>query len=232
MKRITAGLILSCCSSLAVAYPAAMPLDKVVVQLSAKQWVKTETALVTVSINATLNNADLIKARSDIMNNLSKIANGEWHLTQFDRSQDSSGLEKLNVLAQARIPQASLSNLYQAAKDVSKPGAAYTIGDIAFKPSLEEVQQATGVLRERLYKQVNDELTRLNAVYTTQHYSVNRLYLYDAEVGAQPKVYAPQLNTMAMAATASAPLAVSNEIIMNAMAVLASNRQGSGTVAN
>ena len=78
-------------------------MDKVLFQISARQWVSTQSALLTVNINATLNNADLVKARADIMNNLNTIATGEWQLTQFDRSQDSSGLEKLYVAAQARI---------------------------------------------------------------------------------------------------------------------------------
>lgn len=43
-----------------------MVLDKVVFQISAKQWVNTKTALLNVNINVTLNNADLVKARSDL----------------------------------------------------------------------------------------------------------------------------------------------------------------------
>ena len=84
--------------------PAVMVLDKVSFQVSSKQWVSTDTALVTVNINATLSNADLVQARANIMNGLNKIAKGEWHLTQFVRSQDTSGLEKLFVEAQVRTP--------------------------------------------------------------------------------------------------------------------------------
>ena len=85
-------------------------------QVSSKQWVTTQTAILNVNINVTLNNADLVKARADIMDSLNKIAKGDWHLIEFDRSQDSSGLEKLYVQAQARVDQASLTDIYQNAK--------------------------------------------------------------------------------------------------------------------
>ena len=131
MKKIAgifAALVFSfAASAMEASTQPELILDTVVFQVAAKQWVGTQTALLTVSINATLTNADLIKARKDIMDKLVKIAPGEWHLTQFDRSQDNSGLEKLYVQAEARIPQSSLTSVYQNAKSVSLPGASYNI---------------------------------------------------------------------------------------------------------
>ena len=77
--------------SFAAEIPPEVMLDKVAFQVSAKQWVSTKTALLSVNINATLTNADLVKAREAIMDSLNNIAKGDWHLIQFDRSQDSSG---------------------------------------------------------------------------------------------------------------------------------------------
>ncbi len=65
-------------------------LDTVHFQVSAHEWVKTESALLKVNIHATLNNTDLVKARNTIMSHLAKIAQGSWHITQFNRTQDSS----------------------------------------------------------------------------------------------------------------------------------------------
>ena len=197
-------------------------LDTVVFQVEAKQWVGTQTALLTVSINATLTNADLVKARKEIMDKLIKVAPGEWHLTQFDRSQDNSGLEKLYVQAQARVPQSSLTPVYQNANSVSIPGASYEIAGIEFKPSLEEIQQIRTQLRERLYQQARDELQRLNKVYTGQNYSLNNL-IFDEGVNMAPS---PKIATMnAIAMPASAPnLTVSNELMMTATVQVASNR--------
>lgn len=202
-------------------------LDKIMFQTSAKQWVSTQSALLNVSIDATLNNADLVKARADIMSNLNKIAKGEWHLLSFDRSQDNSGLEKVNVQAQVRVNQAVLTNIYQNAKSVSIPGAQYTISGIDFKPSLDEVQTVQAAVRKQLYQQVNDELDRINKAYPKQNYTVSNLMFLDGDNPQPPIAYqAKTMNTMMVqASVAPAPLSVSNEIVLTALVEVASNRK-------
>ncbi len=230
MKKIAGMLFVMGLSPLSygVDFPQELVLDTVVFQMAAKQWVSTQTALLSVTINATLSNADLVKARADIMTKLVKIAGGEWHLTQFDRSQDSSGLEKLYVQAQARVAQGSLTNIYQNAKSVSKPGATYEIGSVEFKPSLDEVQQVRTQLREKLYQQVLDELTRMNKIYTNQTYSVSNLVFAEGD-GVQPlpqqKGYQTPAMMNAMVMPAGGTMAVSNELTMTATVQAASNRQ-------
>lgn len=210
-------------------------LDKVVFQTEAKLWVQTETALLRVNINATLTNADLVKVRADLMSHLNQIAKGEWHLTQFDRSQDSSGLEKLFVHAELRLPQSSLTNVYSKAKAVSKPGSSYTIEGIDFTPGLEEVSAIRAKIRENLYQKINDELARLNKIYPEQHYSLNHVYITesDAQTPLRP-LSSQKMKTEMMAALSTTPnLAVSNELILSAVVELASNRKaGSSVVAH
>ncbi len=203
-----------------------MVLDRVLFQISSKQWVTTQTAQLTVSINATLSNADLVKARTDMMVSLNKIAKGDWHLTEFDRSQDSSGLEKLYVQAQVRVDQATLTDIYQNAKTVSTPGTKYEVSGVDFKPSLEETQAVRAKIREQLYQQVNEEIARMNKAYPTQNYSVSNLVFVEGgdNVPQPPRAYqAKEMNTMVMAA-APAPLTVSNELVMTAVVEAASNR--------
>lgn len=203
-------------------------LDKIDFQLSAKQWVTTQTALLGVNINVTLSNADLVKARADIMVRLNNIAKGDWHLLEFDRSQDSSGLEKLFVQAQARVDQEVLTDIYKNAKTVSLPGAQYEIASVDFKPSFDETQAVLTKIRERLYQQVNDELARINKAYPTQNYSVTNIVFVDGSTPPQPRPYqAKEMNTMMAAAVpASAPaLTVSNELILTAIVEVASNRK-------
>jgi hypothetical protein len=206
--------------------PPRQILDKIQWQISAKQWVTTQTALLSININVTLNSADLVKARSDIMDKLNKIAKGDWHLLEFNRSQDSSGLEKLNVLAQARVDQSSLTNIYQNAKSVSAPGSKYDVNAVEFKPSLEEMQQVKAKVREQLYQQVNDELDRMNKIYPTQKYSVNSLLIVEGDILSQSRQnQAKEMNAMVMAAAAPSPLTVSNELVLTALVEAASNRK-------
>lgn len=208
-------------------FPPQMVLDKVLFQVSAKQWVTTQSALLGVNINVTLSSADLVKARADIMERLGKIAVGDWHLTAFERSQDSSGLEKLYVQAQARVNQTALTAIYQNAKSVSVPGAKYEIATVEFKPSLEEVQAVLVKVREQLYHQVNDELGRLNKVYPTQNYSVSNLVFVSGDRAPVQPLRAYKENTM-MAVGAAAPMpevSVSNELTLTAVVEAASNRK-------
>lgn len=223
--RMLALMAISSYASADVVIPQLL-LDKVLFQISAKQWVTTHTALLGVNIHVTLNKSDLVKARSEIMTSLNKIAKGEWHLLQFDRSQDSSGLDTLYVQAQVRVDQASLTDIYQNAKAVSIPGAKYEVSGVDFKPSLEETQIVRTKIREQLYSQVDAELSRINKVYPTQNYSVNNLVFVEGEDNVQPpRAYqAKQINTMAMAA-APAPLNVSNELVITAIVEAASNRE-------
>lgn len=226
MKKMYAAVLILFYQGLLFACPPPLALDKISFQVSAKQWVTTESALLTININATLNNGDIVKTRADIMNNLQKIASGDWHITQFDRSQDSSGLEKLFVAAQVRLPQAALTDVYQHAKAVTKPGSAYSVNGIDFTPGLEEVQKAKAQLREKLYQLVAEELTRINKTYPEQHYAVNSMVVYDGDaVPMQPRAYQAKetMNTMTLAAAPS-PLIVGNELVLNALVDAASTR--------
>ena len=229
----TAGMLMLLLSSIIhadIPFPyAEPPLDKIAFQISAKQWVTTKTALLSINVNATLTNADLVKTRNEIMDTLNKIAKGDWHVTQFDRSQDSSGLEKLYVQAQVRMEQSNLTGIYQIAKDVSKPGSNYEIGGIEFKPSLEETQLVESQVREQLYQKANDELSRINKVYAGQNYTLNNLIFFPGDTlppQILEKSYRQEtMNTMVMASPAPAPsIAVSNELTLTALVLAASNR--------
>lgn len=231
MKQLLKPIILMLISTLTYAnneFPR-FALDKINFQVSARQWVTTQSALLTVSINMTLNNADLIKARADIMSNLNKIAAGDWHLLTFDRSQDSSGLEKLYVEGQARVNQKDLVDIYQNAKKSSTPGAQYGILNVEFKPSLEETQMIRDDVRTKLYQKVNDELAKINKAYPQQNYSINHLlFVEGSEVSRQPMPQSKAINAMVLDGAAAPSLSVSNELVLTAMVEVASNRKLGG----
>ena len=201
-----------------------MVLDSVTMTLTAKKWVTTESAKVEVGVNATLSNTDLVKARNDILTNLTKIAPGKWHITQFNRSQDSSGLEKLYVAAQARVSQKLLTNVNVNAKSVSKPGATYRIQNIDFKPSLVEVQKVKEQVRQMLYQQISDELAKLNKQYPAQKYSIHRVSFNLGSAPVVPRAYKTRQMNMAVMAQEAPAISVSNEVQLTAMVTVASNR--------
>lgn len=227
MKKIMGYLTLLLVSITGFADDAPpMVLDKVMFQVSEKQWVTTHTALLSVTINMTLKSPDLVKARDDIMGSLNKVAKGEWHILAFDRSQDSSGLEKLYVQAQARVDQSALTDIYKNAKSVSVPGAQYDISSVEFKPSLQEVQMVRAKIRDALYQRVNEEMARINKANPNQNYSINKLMFLEGAGVPAPRAYqAKEMNVALMSADISAPVSVSNELTLTAVVEAASIRK-------
>lgn len=216
------------------AEPLSVPqagLDEVVFQRTQTQWVSTNTALVQVSINATLTNTDLVKARSSIQSTLEKIAPGEWHLTGFNRTQDNSGLERLEAMAEARVTETHLNAIYEKAKTLSRPGMTYAIKQVEFKPSTEEEQTTKEQLRHRLYQQIIQEISALNKLYPEQHYTLHRLFFWEGDGLPLPPTPRGGYQTQALMAVAnssnnnSAAIALSRELIMTVLVELASARK-------
>tara|TARA_B100000989_G_scaffold297295_2_gene282659 strand:+ start:2402 stop:3097 length:696 start_codon:yes stop_codon:yes gene_type:complete len=211
-------------------------LNSIVYTTSMDEWVSTDTANVSVVVNGSLQQADAAKLQSDVLANLKQLsAAGKWRITQFNRSKDQSDLERVTIVAEARLPQAQLANLRDDAKKLSKPGVKYEIQNIDFSPSDADVQATKDKLRDKIYAKVKKEVDRLDNVYTEEHFYVNRLVvgegdfpMMDANAGMMGAA-GPAQAAKYMVAARQAPRAntsVSQKITLNAYVVIAS------TVAN
>lgn len=153
---------------LASPYPS---LNRVHYVVQQEQWVISDTARVIVSINANLTDAALDRFQDKMNQNLAALAkNVAWHVTQFNRSQDSSGLEQVSAQAEARISNAALAGLRAKADKLSQPGTKYQIVDIQYGPSDEDIQKAKESLRQKIYVAIDDEIRRLNKLYRQQFF--------------------------------------------------------------
>lgn len=197
------------------------PLNKVSYQVTVEKWAATETAKVTVSMDAALDKVGLASVNAHVLENLRKMAaDANWHVTQFNRSQDKSGLEMLHVEAEARLPQTVLSTLREKAKTISKAGETYTVGDIDFTPALSEMEKTHADARAAVYDQVKQEIARLTQLYPEQHYFLNELNFSPAPIAP---VMFKGMRTMAMEAnTDSAPsIPVNAKVTESAQVVIA-----------
>ena len=200
-------------------------LNMVTLQLSAEQWVTTKTALVTVGVNASVSDNDIGKIQSQVKDKLNALsAKGEWHILSFNRNQDQSGLEKIQLTAQARLPESELSGMRDKAKAISKPGETFTVDNVEFIPSNEEVRAANTALRADIYQQAKDELAQLNKVYSDQKY-----YLHDVNFLGLAPIRAQRSQAMMLMQTksmgndmASAALAVGDKLKLSATVTLSS----------
>lgn len=200
-------------------------LNKVTLQLHTEQWVTTKTALVSVGVNAAVTDQGIEKIQADVMQKLSQLsAKDEWHIVSFNRQQDKSGLESIQITAQARMQQSELASMRDKAKAISIPGETFTIDDVQFTPSDDEQRQANITLRNNLYQQAKTEMDVLNKLYPDQKY-----YLHQIDFIPSPPVEPMPMAANAMFTTKIAalripavPLSVGNKIQLQAMVVLAS----------
>lgn len=199
--------------------PAA-PLSQVTFQLSAEQWVTTQTAKVTIALDASLTKDQIAKAQTNIQQALKKIApQGNWYITVFSLSPTKANLEQLHAEAEARLPESAMQGLRDKTQKLSKEGQTYTVEDIAYTPSLAEISAAQAKLRTQIYQQAKDEMTRLNSVYPSAGY---RLYsIQFTGVLTQPgPVMMAKTNSMTVGRE-TPNLAVSQNLTVDATVVLA-----------
>lgn len=222
MKKYSLALAALFLSIPAFAHDSLEPLlNKVSLQLSAEQQVTTKTALVTVMVNAAVNTQGIENLQNEVMNVLNKIAKADWQLLSFDRQADRSGLESIQITAQARMAQSDLAGLRDKVKAVSKAGETFTLDNVQFVPSEEEIKQASIGLRTNIYNQAKSEIENLNKIYPDQKY-----YLHQIDLLVPPPVMPMQNTMMKMAAVSAAmpapALVVGNKVRMQATVVLAS----------
>lgn len=197
-------------------------LDKIIFQVSAERWVTTSEANVVVSVDASLEKEGLAKLRQKVQENLQRIAKADWRITQLNRSQDSSGLEKLVMQAEARVNEAALTNINQQAKDLSKPGITFKVEKVDFSPNLAEIEKTRNEVRALIYQQVNDEIAQLHKAYPKQSYTVNVIDFIGGLVPMIKQEGGRSSEPMMMAAPAA--MSVSNKVEMTATVVVAATR--------
>jgi hypothetical protein len=201
-------------------------LNKVTLQLLTEQWVTTKTALVNVAVNAAVTDQAIENIQANVITKLNQLSDkSEWHIISFNRQLDKSGLETIQIIAQARLPQTELGNLRNKAKAISKPGETYAIDSVQFIPSDDEIRQANAAMRNNLYQQAKAEIDALNKLYADQKYYIHQID-FTAQPSPAPMPMAQQSMMLYKGASTAGrevtPLSVGNKVTLQASVVLAS----------
>jgi hypothetical protein len=170
--RFLLALLFICCALPVAAEEGYKPDDQVVFELSAEGWATTATARVTVTVDAAGAGNAAGAMRDAMQKAVAALVKTDWRLINFTRSQDQTGLERWNASFEARVPENQLDGIHDAAKKLSKAGMQLTVADIAFDPTLAEIETVKAKLRADLYKQINDQLTTLNTAFPGRQYRV------------------------------------------------------------
>ncbi|MBP7339998.1 hypothetical protein [Niveispirillum sp.] len=204
------------------AQPVPPPVsDTVSLNLSAEEWVKTETALVTLVVDIA-GNGNSGTVRNDVLKAVAGVADRiEWRITALNPQSDSAGLERWQALLQARLPESQLASLGDRAKKASKPGQQVRVDSIAFDPTLAEMEATRGALRDKIYTQVNAELKRLNAAFPDRTYRVGKIEFGDVGSVAVQAYRKSEMMVAAAPQMADAMPGVQDKLVMNARITLA-----------
>jgi len=203
-------------------------LNEVSMQFLAEQWVASKTALVTVGVNASVSDSALDTVQSEVLSKLNQITNkGEWHIVSFNRSQDQSGLERIQISAQIRLSSSDLGGLRNKAKAITKPGETFTIDNVEFTPSADELRAVNTSLRNDIYQQIKTEIDSLNKLYPQDTYYLHTVNFTDEVMPVAQSMVMDKANSMRTASAAaremptSSSLAVGDKLKITATVVLA-----------
>ncbi|MGB4102153.1 MAG: SIMPL domain-containing protein [Alphaproteobacteria bacterium] len=224
--RFLLALLLTCAAVPAVAEEGYKPDDQVAFDLSTEGWATTTTARVTVVVDAAGAGSSTATMRDDMQKAVNTLAKADWRLVNFSRSQDQTGLERWNANFEARVPENQLGGIHDAAKKLGKAGMQITVADIAFDPTLAEIEEVRAALRADLYKQIGTQLTALNTAFPGRQYRVSTINF--SSPGMPQMMARPMMMkaTMAMAGAseamdASAPMERAQKISQQAQVVFA-----------
>ncbi len=224
MKKL---ILLILCSELSFLAPAwadtncASVLPQVSLQLTAEQWVTTQTARVSVSLDALLNKNQLAKAQENFQAALKRIApEGVWHITEFSRAPSKTNLEQLHAMAEARLSDNALAGLRERASAQNGEGQTYIVQDIIYSPTTDEISNAYAQLRAQIYNQTKAELDRLNAVYPKAGYGLYNINFTSVNIQPGP-IMMKIAGEMNAAARETGNVSLSQKLTQDAVVVLA-----------
>ncbi len=199
------------------------PLSKVQLQFSDQQWVSTKTAKVIINVSAALESSGLLELQQKVDQDLHNLHDADWHITSFSRSQDSSGLERAVLQAEARLPESEVASLRGKVEALSKPGQKFTVLNIDYSPSFAELNDAKDKLRMKLYKRAIEEVAVLNELYAPQEYSLYDFTMYNRAMPTMRKAVNTMANVMMDTAQSGSTMEVSQQLEASANVVFASH---------
>lgn len=198
MRQSFVFIILFCSSAAVYAGDSSTILNHVSYQDKVAQWAVTNTAAVKLSIDATAKDQNILTVQQQVLTDLDTVVpKQKWHIENFQRSEDRSGLERLHWDVSARLSQLSLVNLRDVVSKISSAGQKFVLNDFNFQPSLAEIEKVRSQLRSKVYQQAEREAERLNKTYPMQHYFVHTIHFSSTHSLTSPRQYATYIGGMA-----------------------------------
>lgn len=150
-----------------------VPMDVLNLSFTVEDWLESDTAELTIDIDASADDTDSVELRSTIKDSLKKLIDTEWRFVRVRRYTDRSGREAWQVAAQARVPENEISNLGSRTKALGKVGLQFRVGNVDYSPTKEQVEELKRKMRSKVNKLITDELTALNSELSGRQWRVS-----------------------------------------------------------
>lgn len=152
--------------------------DEVVLELTVEDWVETRTATVRIAADLAVESGRFGAARQDLVETLQGFGTGaEWRIVDFGKLGDDAGFERWRLVAEARVPEAALSELAGKARQATRPGRALGVESIDYTPTLAEREAVLDRLRAQLYARVAKEIEALHKAFPDRRFRVRSLLM-------------------------------------------------------
>lgn len=138
-----------------------IPMDNISLSFTVEDWINSNTAEVTMTVNASTEGQDGLDLRTEIKEALESLVDTEWRFIDINRSTGRSGLEEWHVTAQARVEEKDLNNLPSRAKDLGRKGLQYRVGNVDFTPTKTQFEDLYRHLRSKINELIKTELSTL-----------------------------------------------------------------------
>lgn len=179
-----------------------IPMDNINLSFTVEDWINSNTAEVTMTVNASTEGQDGLDLRTEIKEALETLVDTEWRFIDINRSTGRSGLEEWNVIAQARVEEKDLNNLPSRAKELGRKGLQYRVGNVDFTPTKEQFEGLYRDLRSKINGLISEELSTLNTELSGRKWRVGGV---NYNFGNAPMAHARGANVMMAMAVNAVP---------------------------
>ena len=154
-----------------------VPMDTISLNFEVEEWMNSETAEVTIIVDASLENTDGFELKLTINSALEKIIPGVvWRYSQVNRSRDRTGRETWQLGIQARVTDEILDGISVRARNLGVPGLQFRIGNVDYTPTAAAVEDLNRTLRSKLNTMIADELNVLNTELVGRTWRVSNVH--------------------------------------------------------
>lgn len=215
MKKSLLSVSLLLTASVAIA--ASDQMRTITLPLAAQTWATSNTANVTLSVDASSNNLQMSALQTEMQKKLTQIANADWHITQVNRGQSQSGLVEVNWQVQARVPVDAVATVDANVKKMSVSGLQFNLMSTDYSPSFAEMQQAQMNLHTAIYAEAEQAMAQANKSFSGAHYQISQITF----INSVNPIIVPLMAQVAMAKQAAPTMPLGRQVTQTATLVLA-----------